>query len=194
MLLEAQVESTPRIDPDPWTLISLGVSSVAMFGTLAQVALAWKQNPPKEKLFKHPDPVPMRELLREAVESAIKDCEKLMRFIGKLADQPQDPLSEPFQFGQTTLLLELHALAEFDRLGTSLAHDVAMVHQTVMLMLKHHPEEAAKIGGVILEEVTDLKARVNGYFSGEHSNEQVLGDCIFILRTFVALLGRLETN
>lgn len=176
-----------KVDPDPWTMIGLVIGVVSMVGTLAQVALAYKTTP---KNPFQPDGAELRESVADALDRAVKSAEKLLTFLQKVPDQ--NVLDAEFSFAATTMMLTPEDLGRYGMIGHDVAHSVADVHARIDMLLRFQPDMAAEIGRDLLVTVDNLADRINGYYRNKRSNEEVIADCLLLLRTFITIIAKLD--
>lgn len=181
----------PRIDPDPSVLINTActvVMAVCAFGTLA---LKFRG----EKKRTHPDHQNgFVEFLRDGLSGSTSDVRKLIRFLAVADTGVADPIDRKFQFGETSLFLHYSVFGEFERISQSLIHNLEMVQKSVLHLVKFDPEWSVGYGDKIIQEITDFKERINGYYRGDLSNGEVLEDILLMLQTLEQLIGRMDTK
>src|SRR5215213_3201621 len=90
------------IDPDVWTVMSLLVSTVSMVAQLAGL----KTGKTPKGLSDQSTSLTL-EKIRDELESAIRNAEKLIRILSNASGDGVQPLSAPFRFGKSQAFMDM---------------------------------------------------------------------------------------
>ena len=81
----------------------------------------------------------------------------------------------------------------YQQLVAQIALDAGNI-STWTLQMSVDSDFAAILAGRIAAQCGNVQERINGLFSGHHTNESVLEDCRSMLRTFETTLAKLESR
>jgi len=180
-------DKSPTVDPDVWTVLSLTIATVTMFAQLAALRVSDK---PKGLQF-HSTNIAY-DKVRDEIESAIKNCEKLVRLLRNATGLPSAPLGASFRFGASQALFTTSDFQKFVEITQNIALNAGNLSSWTLNLIRNDPGFAQLIGHKILEDVNDIHQRINRLYRDQINNEDVLDECLFLLRIFHTLLGRLD--
>lgn len=175
------------VDPDVWTVLSLLVSTVAMFAQLAQL----KSSEPVRGLSNHSTSV-AHEQIREELNAASRSCEKLIRLLSKSSGTNGHPLVAAFEFGYSQTFFAKPEFERYKALVTDIANRAGNLSLWTLHLIEIDPGFAAEVGNRIVVEIGSIQQRVNRLFRDRPTNEEVLDECLQMLKAFSLLLDRLE--
>ncbi|MCO4316339.1 hypothetical protein M8997_004020 [Phyllobacterium sp. 21LDTY02-6] len=184
-------DTVPRVDPDPFVIISIAIAAVAAAASVVQAGIAYKD---RRTLPATSASDAMAEGFQRSIRNGMANVEKLIKFLAKSDFGKVLPLEERFAFGNTVLLMSFSDLHRYDSIASQLSFDIGLIHTSMMGLIRYAPETANKIGLEFLNEMSDYKDRINGFYRSDQRNGEVLDDALKILRTFERVLTKLEGN
>lgn len=177
------------IDPDIWGALNLVVSTVAMFAQLA----ALKAPAPPKGLGQHSSSVAY-EKIRDELETAIRNCEKLVRVLSDASGDSGNPLEAVFGFGTSRTFFPPSSFQRYGELVSQIGLNAGAINLWTLSLIKHDPGFAAQIGDAIMTETNNVQLRINNLFTKQRTNQEVLDECLLMLRSFSRLLGGLDRH
>jgi hypothetical protein len=175
------------IDPDVWTVLSLVVNTVAMVAQLAGL----RGNAAPKGLNFHSTGIAY-EKIRDELENAIRNCEKLIRILSGARGETLPPLDAPFRFGQSRTFLPISDFRRYSELIQQIALNAGNLSVWTLNLIQNDPGFAEEIGNRIMMEAGNVQQRINDLFQKSLTNQDVFDECLLMLRTFNQLLGRFE--
>jgi hypothetical protein len=176
-------------DPDPWTVVSLVIASVAMVAQLAQLRLQSLDTVRPQSGLNQQTRIPF-EKLKDEIASAIRNVEKLVRLLSRAGGGAA--LNSPFVFGESQLMLDRPDITLYRELVAQISLNAGSLNQWCLVIIEIDTEFAAQIGSEISVKISSIQQRINDFFLKRLSNETVLEVCIDFLKTFSGILDRLE--
>ncbi|ANG97760.1 hypothetical protein A8A54_15490 [Brucella pseudogrignonensis] len=180
-----------KIDPDPFVLIQTACAVVCAICSLGSLAIQYRSERTRLPADYENGFV---EVLQDGLERSTKDVRKLIKFLSSANLGVLDPIDRKFKFGETALFLDYKVFGEFERISSSLIHNLDVVQKSSLHLVKHDPEWSVRFGTKIAEEITDFKERINHYYRGDLSNGEVLEDILLLFRRLEQLLGRMNAK
>lgn len=177
-------------DPDIWGVVNLVVSTVSMFAQLAGLHFQTRQQVPSG--LGNPATLMAFDKLREAILTAIQHVELLIRLLSRAHGDDVDPLRADFRFGSSCAIFDTATFGRYRELVAQISLDAAQISTWTLQMIQFDANFAATLANNINIEIANVHGRINGLFSNHHTNEGVLDECLFTLRTFSTILGKLE--
>lgn len=174
------------IDPDPWTVISVAISAVAMFAQLASLRL---QKIEGSLELSSPSSVTGYENLRDAVENAERDISKIIRI---LATSKEDVLKRKFLFGESELWLDPAYFGEYQRTVGQLSLHAGMISSWTLQLVSMDATLVQGLKQALLARVENVVHRINSLHTGSRTNESVLDECLFLMREFIKILSGID--
>jgi hypothetical protein len=177
------------VDPDIWTVLTLLVAAVSMVAQLA--GLRAGQRP---KGLRDRNTSLSYEKMRDELELAIRNAERLIRLLQKSSGEPVDPLGEEFTFGASRMLALAPDLQRYRELTQQIALNAGNLSTWTLNLIQIDSGFAEENGNRIMIDAGNVQQRINSLFRERHTNQEVLDECLLLLRSFNQLLGNLDQH
>jgi hypothetical protein len=179
------------VDPDPWTVINLGLIAVGSIGTFAQAVMMYGQTRGATRSRNSTSDL---EKLDEGLRDATRVLERLIKLLARQGVQDKPVLERPFSYGASPMLLEQEEFMSFQKLFGDLASALIQINGSASIIMRFDKPLADALGLAILNENEELSAEINGFYRGTMTNGQVLDRAIAVLRSFERILGRISAS
>jgi hypothetical protein len=179
--------SANAVDPDIWTVLTLLVATVSMVAQLVGL----NTGSPAKGLRDQNTSLSL-EKIREELETAIRNAEKLLRFLANAPGEGSHPLGNRFRFGESKVFLKAGDLRRYSELVQQIALNAGNLSAWTLNLIQIDPGFAEQIGTRIMVEVGGVQQRINDLFVNSPANQEVIDECMLLLRTFSQLLGHFE--
>ena len=101
-------------------------------------------------------------------------------------------MSAQFAFGSIRTFLPVGDFEQLKGLIANLSVDVQSIGMWTLTLIQADEAFATRIGNEISANIAGIDKRINAMYRESMTNEQVLDECMFMLRTFVRLVAGLE--
>ncbi len=186
--MDQELSRPEVVDPDPWTIVSVVINGVAMFAQLATLKIAAKAGPAKQ---------PRHQLyeLKNCVEEGIKFTERLVKLLGSMKTSEGGNANDGlFEFGEVTAYLDREEFSRYINIISQLHLTSSEINSHVVMLVLQHPNTAIEIGSAISNENKNISKTINDFYRARPSIDEVLSECLRMMRSFERILSVIEGN